>query len=457
MKNNVIYAADLFCGAGGTSSGLIQACRALGYDIKLLAINHWDVAIMSHKANHPEVMHMCESLDNVDPRKAVPEGRLDILVASPECTHHSIARGGRPASDQSRASAWHILRWAEALYIDNILVENVREFVNWGPIGANGQPMKSKRGATFRAFITALKSLGYKVSWQILNAANYGDPTTRHRFFLLARRGNRRVVWPDTTHCMNGEPTLFNPGLKPWVSAKDIIDWHIKGESIFKRKRPLAEATINRIAAGLKKFGGKSAGPFLVMLYGSNNVRSVDKPLPTVTAGGQHIGLCEPFILPHPHGSNIGEVLKNTPARSVDRPLQSITAKSGNYIGLVEPFITILKGQSKVRGIDKPLPTVTTNSHLCLCEPFLIKYNGQGKAKSINEPLDTITTKDRFGLVETAELDIRFRMLQPHELAAAMSFDHDYEFKGTKADRVRQIGNAVPVRTAKALCEALLN
>jgi len=380
MKDNVVYAADLFCGAGGTSTGLIQACRALGRDIKLLAINHWDVAIMSHKANHPEARHMCESLDNVDPRKAMPSGRLDILVASPECTHHSIARGGRPVSDQSRTSAWHILRWAEALYIDNILVENVREFVNWGPIGANGQPLKSKRGTTFRAFITALESLDYKVEWKILNAANYGDPTTRHRFFLLARRGNRRVIWPEITHCVNGDPALFNPGLKPWVPARDIIDWHIKGKSIFTRKRPLADATINRIAAGLKKFGGKSAEPFLAMLYSSSNVRSV----------------------------------------------------------------------------GKTLPTITTNAHLYLCEPFLVKYNGKSKVGSINKPLDTIVTKDRFGLVEIFNLDIRFRMLQPHELAAAMSFDRGYTFKGTKADRVRQIGNAVPVRTARALCETLL-
>ena len=232
----MIYAADLFCGAGGTSAGLMKACEALGLDdIRLLAINHWDVAIMSHSANHPGATHLCESLDNVDPRKAVPGGRLDILCASPECTHHSIARGGRPCSDQGRASAWHILRWAEALYIDNILVENVREFINWGPLGADRRPTKSRKGATFTAFVTALESLGYRVEWRILNAADYGDPTTRQRLFLLARRGIREEVWPRPTHSAKTSDTFFNTDLKPWRSAREIIDWSLESKSIFKR------------------------------------------------------------------------------------------------------------------------------------------------------------------------------------------------------------------------------
>src|SRR5690348_12640820 len=149
MKSDEIKVADLFCGAGGTSSGLMAAARKLGKRVNLLAINHWDVAIATHSANHPEAKHLCTGIDEVDPRRAVPGGRLNLLLASPECTHHSNARGGKPMSDQRRASAWHIVRWAEALYIDTIIVENVREFRDWGPLGVNSRPIKSKRGEAF--------------------------------------------------------------------------------------------------------------------------------------------------------------------------------------------------------------------------------------------------------------------------------------------------------------------
>lgn len=482
----MIKAADLFCGAGGMSTGLIQACQELGFDVDLLAINHWQVAISTHRKNHPQANHLCESMDNVDPRKAVPGGRLNILVASPECTHHSNARGGKPRSEQSRASGFHILRWAEALYVENIFIENVKEFVDWGPIGADGKPLKSKKGAMFRAFCLSLEALSYRVDWRIVNCADYGDPTTRRRFFLQARRGNRKIAWPEPTHTIDGHETLFGKSEK-WLAARECIDWELKGQSIFRRKKPLKPNTIARIAHGLKKFGGPAADPFLVMLYGTGKSRSVERPMPTVTANGQHIGLCEPFIMPIDNGSN-----GPSGARDIDSPLPTIIA-SKSRLGLVEPFITILKGQSNVRSVDDPLPTLTTNPHLYLCEPFmvtmkgkksmrsvdkpmatittipgiylcepfLVKYNGTGKAQSVDRPIDTITTKDRFGLVQTEageeyQLDITFRMLQPHELAAAMSFPRDYQFAGTQTEQVKQIGNAVPRKTAKAHIECLL-
>lgn len=153
--------ADLFCGAGGTSTGLIKAIKALGYDYDLLAINHWDLAIATHQLNHEKVKHLCQNLDKVDPLELVPGGRLDILVASPECTHHSNARGGKPRSDQKRADAWLLMRWLEKLYVKNLLIENVKEFMSWGPLGANGQPLKSKRGLYFKQFIDTLK-INYK-------------------------------------------------------------------------------------------------------------------------------------------------------------------------------------------------------------------------------------------------------------------------------------------------------
>ena len=547
-----IEGVDLFCGAGGTSSGLLQACQKLGVKLKLIAINHWPIAISTHQTNHSYAQHLCESVDNVDPRKLVPGGRLNILVASPECTHHSNARGGKPISDQSRATAWAILRWAEALYIDNILIENVREFRSWGPLGANGRPLKSKRGETFHAFLTALRSLGYNVEHRILNSANYGDPTTRERLFIIARRGGKKITWPEQTH---GSDPLFGK-LKPWRAAREIIDWSIPGASIFDRKRPLATATLARIEAGLKKFGGKNAEPFLVILRNHGNARSLDEPLPTLTANGQHLALCEPFVLGQqsqasprsveqplptiatdgaisliepfivpffgerngqkPRTHSVEEPLptvtshgagalvepfifahqrRENQATSVDEPLQTVTASSSDF-ALVEPFIVEMRNGKTANDIDKPLSTVTTKgAHHGLCEPFitqmdhskqqinrsieepmptittadafglvepfLVKYYGTAKANPVDEPLDTITSKDRFGLVETEHgpmrVDIRFRMLRPHELARAMSFDDSYKFTGNREMQVKQIGNAVAVRTAQALCEAVLS
>ena len=483
-----ITAADLFCGAGGTSNGLWQACQELGAKLELFAINHWNVAISTHSANHPFATHLCTEIDNVNPRILVPSGRLNLLVASPECTHHSNARGGKPMNEQSRANAWAILRWAEALYIDSIIVENVREFRDWGPLGANGRPLRSKRGETFLAFIMALQSLGYKVEYRILNCADYGDPTTRERLFVMARRGNKKVVWPEPTH---GDDPLFG-NLKPWRSAREIIDWSIEGKSIFSRKRPLAPTTLARIEAGLRRFGGKKAEPFLVVLRNHGTALSIDGPVPTLTAKGNHVGLCEPFVIGQQSGATPRSVEEPLPTiagagaisliepfivpqfsegapRSVDRPLGAITTTSRG-VGLVEPFIMRVNHGAgpgerdphsrRVDSIDEPLSTVTATRGHALVEPFLVKYNGTGKARPISEPLDTVTSKDRFGLVETEDgpvkIDIRFRMLRPRELARAMSFGDDFEFSGNRELQVKQIGNAVPVKTARALCLAAL-
>jgi DNA (cytosine-5)-methyltransferase 1 len=452
MGQRIVMAADLFCGGGGTSSGLWLACQQLKAKLQLLAVNHWNIAISTHQANHSYATHLCESIDNVDPRKAVPGGKLNLLVASPECTHHSNARGGKPMSDQSRASAWHILRWAEALYIDSIIIENVREFKTWGPIGQNGRPMKSKRGETYLAFLNSLRSLGYTVEDRVLNSADFGDPTTRERLFIMARRGGRKITWPEPTHASDPTETLFGK-LEPWRPARDIIDWSIQGGSIFNRKRPLAPATLSRIEAGLRKFGGLSADPFLVILRRHADARSLNEPLPTLTAGGQHLALCEPFVLQQQSGGV---------ARSVDQPLPTVATKGA--ISLVQPFIMPVNHGAEDRrsySLERPMPTVTTVDAWGFVEPFLVKYYGTAKARPLSEPLDAVTTKDRFALIETengpAHLDIRFRMLRPHELAQAMSFGRDYKFSGNREQQVKQIGNAVPVRLAQSLCHAVLS
>lgn len=480
-----VTAADLFCGAGGTSTGLAAACARLGLGLDLLAINHWALAIATHGRNHPWARHICWPIEQVQPKRAIPNGRLDLLWASPECTHHSIARGGRPVSDQKRAGAWEICRWATELRIENLIVENVREFQDWGPIGSNGRPLKSRKGETFRAWITALESLDYRVESRVLNCADYGDPTSRRRLFVLAKRGRGRIEWPKPTH---------GDGLAPWRTAREIIDWELKGQSIFNRARPLKQRTIDRIAAGLRKFGGAAAEPFLVMLYGTPDARSVHRPAPTVTARGQHVGICEPFLMSATHSGSArvhsagapmptvtcakrGEIALVEPfilppegvhrgnaARSLDAPLQTVLASRGAG-ALVEPFLVAYRGdhagrrdgENRVHSVNEPLRTQDTSNRYGLCEPFLLKYNGNGVgAHEVGQPLPTATTKERFGLVEPVCLDILFRMLQPHELAAAQGFPAGYYFAGNKEQVVKQIGNAVPTNTAAALAEAQL-
>ena len=374
-----ITAVDLFCGAGGTSTGLIQAAEELGYKLNLTAINHWGIAIDTYKANYPWANPLQEDLDSVNPRKLFPGGYLDLLVASPECTHHSNAAGGRPKNDQSRASAWHVLRWAESINIQNILIENVKEFMDWGPLYTDcdcgkgtdvdiklhdkkchwQKAIKRLKGQTFLAFINALKSLDYTIDYRVINAANYGDATTRARLFIMARK-NKPVEWPDITHSQN-DNFGFLAKTRRWRTAKDIIDWNLKSESIFKRKKPLSPNTMRRIMHGLEKFGG---APFLAEYH-----------------------------------SSIG---RNERIRSIDVPLP--TQDCSNRFAICEPYIVMMYGKSNVRAINEPLPTITSHSnHLYLCEPFIVTCNhgkDANRSYSINAPIPTITGVDAWGIAQ---------------------------------------------------------
>lgn len=571
-----VLAVDLFCGAGGTSSGLVAACQDLRARLDLLAINHWSVAIATHERNLPGVRHLCSAVEAVSPTAAVKGRRLDLLVASPECKHFSTARGGRPINDQKRADPWQVVRWAAELRVENLLIENVPEFRSWGPLDARGRPMKSRRGQTYQAYLAALRGLGYQVDDRVLNAADYGDPTTRRRLFILARRG-RPVRWPEPTHARAGS---LLPGQAPWRAAREIIDWSIPGSSIFGRKRPLSRNTMERIIAGLQRFGGPELGPFLVVLRGTDSyhlqksAKPLELPLPSVCASTSHFALAEPFLLGQHSGSiarSVGDPVptvaadgaialvepfilpplgvhhrngKANKARSLDEPVQTITSRGGGHIvqpfivgaggpqrqgqpasvdeplgtaltrnhrALIQPFLVPHYGERpgqapRTHSVDEPLPTVPASTQHALVQPFIVhvnhgenpkgsgrgnggrirstsdplptvtagqrgmaliealiaKYYGTGIAKPVTEPLDTVTTKDRFGLVTFEQahaglaLDIRFRMLKPHELAGAQGFTSDYVFSGTIEEQVRQIGNAVPRRLARALCLALL-
>jgi DNA (cytosine-5)-methyltransferase 1 len=423
--SNELTIVDMFCGAGGTGQGIKETLEELGMKARIFAINHWDIAVSTHAKNIPEAEHICESIEKVDPLVLIPKGKIDLLWASPECTHFSLARGKKPVSDQKRASPWRIVEWLEKMDVKRLIVENVREFANWGPVNSSGYPIKAKKGTIFRAFLHAIRSLGYTVNWQILNCANYGDPTTRRRFFLQAVKGRGKIAWPDPTH-MEYADNIF--GLPKWRSAREIIDWSLHGKSIFLRKRPLADATLRRIAHGITRFWQPYADPFLVLLQGTGRSRSLDKPLPTVTASGHHAMLIEPFLI-HNYGQSL--------SGSIDNPLPTVVGSSPK-IALIEPFI--LPNEGYYRG----------------------NQDSEKRNHSIDAPLPVIDTSNRYGIVKpfiTAigqSIDIRFRMLQPHELAAAQSLPGNYQFCGNKTEITKQIGNAVPVKTAKALSKAAI-
>ena len=370
-----ITIADLFCGAGGTSTGAVQAAESLGYSVNLTAVDHWERAVETHSANHPKARHLCASVDSLNPRHLFAEGNLDVLWASPECTHHSRARGGKPMLDQSRATAWCVTRWAEALLPSVVMVENVPEFAEWGPLGADGKPLVRRKGETFQAWLQTLRAIGYTLDHRILCAADYGDPTTRRRLFVQAVRGRRRIVWPDATHAP--EANLW--GLPRWRSAAEaVIDWSIPTKAISDRKKALAPKTMDRINEGLARFGGS---PVIVAMEHGGRSLSALQPLPTVT-----------------------------------------TAKGGEF-GLA----------------------------------YLVEYYGNGVAREVSEPLPTVTCNDRFGLVQFDGREVHFRMLKPHELAAAQGFPKGYKFSGNTTEQVRQIGNAVPCGFARALITAQLS
>lgn len=441
--------ADLFCGAGGTSTGAMQALRALypGRPIVLVAVNHWPVAVATHQLNHPEARHYCEDIMAADPRAIVPEGRLDLLMASPTCTFHSRARGGKPVRDQQRMDPWWIVdRWLKELHVDRLLIENVPEFVEWGPCDEEtGKRIMARKGEYFRAWVAAIEALGYLVEWRIINCADHGDATTRKRFFLQARRDGQTVAWPPRTHAPRAKAAAL--GLKPWRAAREVIDWTNKGRSIFKRKRPLKPKTQARIEAGIKKFCGVYAEAFLVVLRNHSGAASVEDPLPTLTAGGGHVGLVETFILSQASGGaprSVEEPVQTIPAggahakvdafvtpyygggsgltgKSVDEPLDTVTAKA--RFGLVETVIGAeprafivgcggRAGQSPPTSAESPLGTITAKNDRALVEPviapagafILPQHSGNGKKPRVGDveaPVPTVTAISRIGLVQS--------------------------------------------------------
>ena len=420
--------ADLFCGAGGSSTGAQKAIADIGGTMELVAVNHLTMAVATHAANHPTARHLVEDVSMVAPEAVVEEGRLDLLMASPECKFYSRARGGKPVHDQGRMNPWAVHNWLTKLDVTCVLIENVPEFVKWGPLNPNGRPDKAHKGEHFQAWFLTFHALGYKAEWRMLNAADYGDATTRIRFFLMARKDGIPVVWPEPSHA-KGDTGMF-PGRLPWRGAREIIDWSNPGRSLLDdpkyRKKPLAEKTRQRIARGLKRFGGPLAplyirlldlpgeesdaapqasdggeGPFILNRHGENGslrVHSVEEPMPTATTRGAGY-LVEPEAEPF-----VGANRNNNVPKDLGESIPAVTTAHGGGSFLVEPDINpFMLGQQSgeaPRSTDDPAPTVTGDGAISLVRPAIIEYYGRSHARDIDEPLSVITSMNKHGLVK---------------------------------------------------------
>ncbi|MDL0127093.1 DNA (cytosine-5-)-methyltransferase [Halobacterium salinarum] len=482
-----LTAVDLFCGGGGFSTGLALACEDLGHDVRLVAVNHDTDAVETHRRNHPWAEQHNAKVEELHPPNVIGDDDVDLLVAGPECTHFSSARGGKPVNEQRRASPWHVVDWVQKTRPDALLVENVPELKSWGPIDEDGQP--TRNGETFEAWVDALCSLGYSIDWDVLNAADYGDATSRRRLFVVGRR-DRRATHPEPTHARDPDGDL-----EPWRPAAEVIDWSDRGESVWARSRPLSNNTMQRIAKGIREHCGDDLAAYadvvasitpedvealqedVVASITPEDVEALQEDVvPADRVADAADDREEPFLVeaePAAVATDGGEPTSmvmgqhsNARARDAsEEPVPTIATRGAIHcIHAEQAFVKPRNGPQ--RGLhsnatyepdDRPLHTVTASNHDGhLVSPFLVEYYGNSDTADVEEPLPTVTTKDRHALcvpdLYPWGLDLRYRMLQPRELAAAQGFPEDYEFAGeTKAARTAQIGNAVPVNLAKAL------
>lgn len=498
---------DNFAGGGGASTGIALA-TGRSPDI---AINHDPAAIAMHRANHPETEHYCESVWEVDPRKAAKGRPVGLCWLSPDCKHFSKAKGGKPVDKNIRGLAWVAVRWAATVRPRVIIMENVEEFKTWGPLLKDGKPDPNKKGRTFQAFINALRRQGYQVDWRELRACDYGAPTIRKRFFLVARCDGKSIVWPKPTHGDPNSQEVKSGRLLPWRTAAEIIDWSLPCPSIFdtaeeikgkygiKAVRPLAENTLKRIAKGIEKFVINNPSPFIIRVNfsGSNHhyCNPINESLPTITSKNGW-GIVAPVVT-RQFGQSIGH--------SVESPLGTITAGGGGKAQLVtaflaqyhsykddgargqilnRPLLTVdtnpryslvtshlikMKGTNIGQPVTEPLQTVTAGGlHFGEVRAFLMKYYGTGEGQSLNKPLHTVVSRDRYGLItihgqDYQIVDIGMRMLEPQELFNAQGFPADYIIDRDdtgkpypKSAQVARCGNAVPPPFAEHLVRANL-
>ena len=404
-------AGDLFCGCGGMATGSMNALEKRSIPYEFYAVNHWERAVETMMVNHPSIHVFRADLSSARPRDIVAGGRLNHLHASPQCTHFSRARGGRPKDPQLRAQPNWVLDWLDDIKVERLSIENVPEFVTWGPLDENGKPIKAQKGTLFDLWVKSIEARNYKVEWQVVNCADFGDATTRKRFFLKAvKKGCGEIRWPKPMYSKDG-----STGHK-WRGVKECIDFSDIGTSIFNRKKPLVKATMERIAVGAEKYWGVDLKPFIVRMNNHCYAESIDDPCSALTTSGAHHMLCTPIIMDHcnnggPH----------------DPTLPLGTQLTHERYSLVTPMVLGQQGGAVCRSMDDPCPTVA-------CGGFV---------RGIFPQLD-----------DGRIVDIRIRMLRPDELAKVHSFPEDYIITGNRCEKVKQIGNSVPVRTAEAMMDA---
>lgn len=428
MKGELII--DCFAGGGGASVGIEMA---LGRPVDI-AINHDPEAIRMHKVNHPDTIHLTEDIFKVDLQKYVKGRKVALMWASPDCTSHSKAKGGQPRKRGLRILPWAVYKHAKQILPEVIIMENVEEIQQWGPLDKKGHPIKERQGEDYKKFITAMKSLGYAFDSRELVAADYGAPTTRKRWYAIFRRDGKDIIWPEQTHFKDSEPKRKQCG--------EFIDWSDLGKSIFGRKKPLAEATQKRIANGIRKY-------------------ILENPKPYIVKNDEAVAFLIQYHGEQKAGESRGQLLSE-PIKTID---------TSNRYGLVTAFITKYYKTGIGQGCDEPLHTITTSpGHFGLVSAFLIKYYGSGCGQELKKTLATITTKDRFGLVNVIIdiagekyiiKDIFLRMLKPEELKLMQGFPKDYIINRDInwepypiKEQVARIGNSVVPVMAEALVKA---
>ncbi len=403
MNDNEII-VDNFAGGGGASTG-IEA--ALGRPVDI-AINHDAIAVAMHRANHPKTKHLCENVWDIDPVDACAGRPVGLAWFSPDCTHFSKAKGKKPVKKHIRGLAWVVIKWAKAVRPRVIMLENVEEFITWGPLikgeDGNHYPCPKRKGKTFKTFVNALRKQGYAVEWKQLRACDFGAPTIRKRLFLVARCDGQCIVWPEPTHGDPASEDVKSGRLLPWHTAAECIQWDISCPSIFERKKPLAEATQRRIVKGIMRYVIQSANPFIVTYYGEKHPddfrgQSIHEPVRTQTTENRH-GLIVPHLIPLTHqGSDR--------VNDVDSPLPTVTGAHRGEQALISSTLIQTgygerKGQSPwVPGIKKPLGTIVAGgTKHALVSAFLAKHYGNGVVGSkIKRPLGTVTSIDHHSLV----------------------------------------------------------
>lgn len=465
---------DNFAGGGGASTG-IEIAMGRSVDV---AINHDPAAIAMHRANHPTTKHYTEDVWKVDPVEACDGHPVALAWFSPDCKHFSKAKGGKPVSRKIRGLAWVAVKWAKQVHPRVIMLENVEEFQDWGRLDENDMPDPQYKGETFRRFVSQLSRLGYQVEWRLLRACDYGAPTTRQRFFLIARCDGQPIVWPDGDYADPKGLEVAAGVKKPWRPVADVLNFDLPCPSIFdtseeimekygiRAVRPLSDKTMRRIFRGLQKFVIDNPEPYIVKNTAFNLIQyhdeqrkcdvrgqNMDEPVRTLDASNRY-GLVSAFLNEYYTRDNANQ--------AVDRPGHTVTVKDRS--ALCTAYITQFNNHCDGSRVDEPIGTMTAKSnHFGEIMAYLIKYyNSEENLEPVDKPLHTITAHDRMGLVtvhgqDYQIADIGLRMLTPRELFDAQGFPHDYIIdvdadgkEYPRSEQVARCGNAVcpPIPTA---------